>query len=113
VQDRDLVPYLLSAAENIELVDIENTLKDMNDIKIAMQGADVILDDARIKYLIKSSIWKIIVCCCWFGSIGFPPIVNIKTTFFPVVCKIIPAFIIKERTTFNPQILKEHVFTGK
>jgi len=38
----------LSAAENIELVDIETTLKDMNDITIAMQGADVNLDDARI-----------------------------------------------------------------
>ncbi len=48
VQDRNLVPYLLSAAENIELVDVENTLKDMNDITTAMQGADVNLDDARI-----------------------------------------------------------------
>jgi hypothetical protein len=58
VRDRDLVPNLLSAAENIELVDIENTLKDMNDITIATLGADVNLDDARIYGAIQLNIMK-------------------------------------------------------
>jgi len=53
-QDRDLVPFLMSPVENVELVDIETTLKDINDITIALQGGDVNLgddvnlDDARI-----------------------------------------------------------------
>lgn len=44
----------MSPVENVELVDIETTLKDINDITIALQGGDVNLgddvnlDDARI-----------------------------------------------------------------
>jgi hypothetical protein len=47
-QDRELVPFLLSPAENVQLVDIEATLKHVNDITIALQAGDVNLDDARI-----------------------------------------------------------------
>jgi hypothetical protein len=35
-QDRDLVPFLMSPVENVKLVDIETTLKDINEITIAL-----------------------------------------------------------------------------
>lgn len=47
--DRDLTPYLLSPADNLRLIDYENELKSVDDITIALQGADSNLEDARIQ----------------------------------------------------------------
>jgi hypothetical protein len=46
--DRDLVDFLLTPSEDIKLADLEGSLKKLDDITVAMQGASVNLDDCRV-----------------------------------------------------------------